>query len=97
MKEVFEAHPKAKKIWMVKDMPFLNEREAVNYALSVNAEVNEVERPVEAPEDEFEKLEGSVAPESGETPPAEPPAPPVEPPAPPVEPPAPPATKPKGK
>lgn len=56
MKEVFAAHPKAKKIWVVKNMPFLDEKQATNYALSQKAEVEEVERPVEEEETEFEKV-----------------------------------------
>lgn len=100
MKEVFAAHPKAKKIWVVKNMPFLDEKQATNYALSQNAEMEEVERPVEEEETEFEKVQGSVAPEGVETPPAppanDPPAPPAnDPPAPPAN--DPPAIKAKGK
>lgn len=63
MKEVFAAHPGAKKIWVVKGMPFLNETEAKNYALSEKADIEEVERPVDEEETEFEKVVGSVAPE----------------------------------
>lgn len=56
MKEVFAAHPGAKTIWVVKGMPFLNETEAKNYALSEKADIEEVERPVDEEETEFEKV-----------------------------------------
>ena len=42
---VFEAHPDADKIFVVNDQPFLDEREAENYARGVKAKVEPLSRP----------------------------------------------------
>lgn len=62
-KNVFAAHPKAKEIYVVNGLPFVNKRYAENYAAEVKAEVETIERRTEKaePKDEGKEAKPKTA------------------------------------
>ncbi len=48
--DVFKAHPKVKQIFVADGQPFLDEKEAQNYARGQKCDVETVARPKEADE-----------------------------------------------